>query len=104
MNSKMTLTVLSIALFGVSAPAHSDKAAAEQALAVPRANLSAADADSDAALTPDEFVVFIDANAAAKFGKAPRVKRFGAYKRAFSRVDVDEDGQVTWPEFVVAQR
>ena len=103
MNSKMTVTVLSIALFGVSAPAHSDKAA-EQSLAVPRANFTEADADSDEALTPDEFVVFIDANAAAKFGKAPKIKRFGALKRAFSGVDADEDGQVTWPEFVAAQR
>ena len=101
---KFMLTVVSIALLGSSALAHADQAKAEKALEVPRANFTAADADTDEALTPDEFIVFINANAAAKFGKAPKIKRFGAYERAFSRVDADEDAQVTWAEFVAAHQ
>ena len=49
---------------------------------------------------PDEFRAFIDANARDNVGRASTVKRFGAYDRAFNRVDQDGSGTVTWSEIM----
>ena len=62
------------------------------------ANFKAADADGDGALTQSEFQAFIDANADDNLGQAAKVRRFGAYDRAFNRVDKDKSGTVTWSE------
>ena len=61
-------------------------------------NFQAADANGDGALTPAEFQAFIDANADDNLGHAARLRRFGAYDRAFNKVDKDKSGTVTWSE------
>ena len=61
-------------------------------------NFKAADANGDGALTESEFQAFIDANADDNLGQAAKIRRFGAYDRAFNRVDKDKTGTVTWSE------
>jgi Ca2+-binding EF-hand superfamily protein len=66
------------------------------------ANFKAADADGDGALTSAEFQAFIDANAEDNLGRAALIKRFGAYDRAFNRLDTDNNGTVTWSDVMDA--
>ena len=73
------------------------------ALKTAEANFKTANASGSGALTPAEFRSFIDLNAAAGIGKAAKIKSFGAYDRAFSGVDADKNGLVTWDEYVRAQ-
>jgi hypothetical protein len=54
-------------------------------------------------LTPAEFKTFIDLNAAAQIGRAPKIKANNAYDRAFSKVDANKDGKVSWDEYLKAQ-
>ena len=62
------------------------------------ANFETADANGDGALTQAEFKAFVDANADDNLGRAAQLKRFGAYDRAFDRLDRDKSGTVTWSE------
>ena len=62
------------------------------------ANFATADANGDGALTQAEFKAFIDANADDNLGRAAQLKRFGAYDRAFNKLDKDKSGTVTWSE------
>ena len=79
----------------VGALAQDDQSAAQ-------ANFLKADADSDTALTIDEFTRFIDLNADAKIGNARLIKRTGQYTRAFNRVDANKDGLATAEELSTA--
>lgn len=62
------------------------------------ANFRAADANGDAALSRDEFEVFIDRNAEAGIGRSRMVRRRGAYAIAFDRLDTDRNGVLTTQE------
>ncbi|WP_108791779.1 hypothetical protein [Erythrobacter sp. Alg231-14] len=63
-----------------------------------RENFQQADANDDDKLSRSEFRVFINENAKDEIGRASTVKRFGAYDRAFARLDANEDGFVTTAE------
>jgi len=76
---------------------------APEALKQAQANFKTANASNTGVLTPAEFTTFIDLNAAAQIGRAPKIKANNAYDRAFGRVDADKDGKVTWDEYVKAQ-
>jgi hypothetical protein len=90
--------VVSAALFAGSAIAQSD---AEREAA--RANFRQADANGDHRLNRREFRAFINANAEDGLGRAAMVRRFGAYDRAFARVDRNGNGIVTPAELSTAQ-
>ena len=62
------------------------------------ANFKAADVHAYGALTQGEFQAFIDANADDNLGHAAKLRRFGAYDRAFRKLDKDKSGTVTWSE------
>ena len=66
------------------------------------ANFKAAVADGDGALTSAEFQAFIALNAEDNLGRAALIKRFGAYNRAFNRLDTDNSGTVTWSDVMDA--
>jgi Ca2+-binding EF-hand superfamily protein len=66
------------------------------------ANFKAADVDGDDALTQAEFQDFINANADDNIGHAAKLRRFGAYDRAFDKLDKDKSGTVTWSEVMDA--
>ena len=76
---------------------------APEALKQAQANFKAANASGSGALTAAEFKTFIDLNAAAQIGRAPKIKANNAYDRAFGKVDADKDGKITWDEYVAAQ-
>ena len=61
-------------------------------------NFAQADVDADGALTLAEFTTLIDLNAEDELARAATVKRFGAYAKAFGRIDADGDGIVTRDE------
>jgi hypothetical protein len=75
----------------------------EKTLALAQANFKTADANANGQLTPAEFRAFIDLNAAAKIGRAPKIKANNAYDRAFAAVDKNADANVTWAEYLAAQ-
>lgn len=63
-------------------------------------NFTAADHDGDGKLDQTEFRFLIDANAEDNIGRAATISRFGAYNRAFKRVDKNRDRDVAWAEIV----
>jgi hypothetical protein len=72
-------------------------------LKVAEANFKTANVSGTGKLTADEFKTFIDLNADAKLGRAAKIKSYNAYGKAFAKVDADNDGTVTWDEYVKAQ-
>ena len=68
-----------------------------------QANFQQADENSDGKLTPSEFRNFINANADDDIGRASTVRRFGAYVRAFGRLDANKDGEITVQELAAAR-
>ena len=96
-DSRLTRGLL-ILLMGAILTAPGVRADAGEQQAKREANFKAADADGDGALTQAEFKAFIDANADDNLGRAAQLKRFGAYDRAFNKLDKDESGTVTWSE------
>ena len=68
---------------------------APEALKQAQANFKAANVSNTGALTPAEFKAFI--------GRAPKIKANNAYDRAFSKVDANKDGKVSWDEYLKAQ-
>jgi len=101
------MTILSISSFFVTAlltfgltttTAQADEATEKKALM--KENFKQADADGDGSLTPEEFKTFVDANADDDLGRAGKVRRMGAYDKAFKKMDKDEDGAVSWSEIV----
>lgn len=73
-------------------------AGATSAFADPAADFKASDKNGDSLLQPDEFRAFIDIQADNGNKTAQRVKSFRAYDRAFSRIDADEDGEISGEE------
>ena len=63
-----------------------------------RQNLQQADANGDKALNYDEFVTFINLNAADNIGRAKMIKSRNLYSRAFNRLDKNDDGLITADE------
>lgn len=84
---------LALSLIVVSAQAAAQTGSSAQDMAA--ANFRMADSNGDGVLNADEFVSFINLNAAQNIGQAKRVRSAGAYNRAFASVDKDEDGVVT---------
>tara|TARA_E500000331_G_C16704834_1_gene475477 strand:+ start:82 stop:402 length:321 start_codon:yes stop_codon:yes gene_type:complete len=58
-----------------------------------RENFESADEDE---ITRGQFRVFADANAEIDFAMSKQIKNMRAYQRAFSRVDLDRDGFLSW--------
>ena len=94
----MLSAVLAVAVMG---PA--DAQLAPEALKIAEANFKQANASANGALTAQEFKAFIDLNAAASIGKAAKIKSYNAYDKAFTGVDADKNGTITWDEYVKAQ-
>nr|WP_298925452.1 EF-hand domain-containing protein [uncultured Erythrobacter sp.] len=86
----------------VATPAISDEVEDDRAKA--RENFQQADADSNRKLTRAEFRNFIDANADDDIGRAAMVRRFGAYEKAFERLDANNDGEINAQELAAAGR
>lgn len=68
-----------------------------------RENYQQADRNDDRKLNSEEFRAFINANAEDDIGRASTVRRFGAYDRAFARLDADKDGEITLTEMAAAR-
>ena len=60
--------------------------------------------DGDDVITRGQFRVFVDANAEIDFAMSKQIKRMRAYQRAFSRVDLDRDGTLSWEEYLSVLR
>lgn len=98
----MRLSILvSISTLAMAAPALALNAAADSKAT--QENFKQADGNEDGQLTKSEFRRFINANAADDIGRASTIKRFGAYDRAFARVDANKDGLVTPKELAASQ-
>ena len=69
-----------------------------------RENFESADEDGDDVITRGQFRVFVDANAEIDFAMSRQIKRMRAYQRAFSRVDLDRDGTLSWEEYLSVLR
>ena len=115
----MRITTLAAVLLVVSlcwANDQSSKAVAESAtlnaerekllrsLQQVRENFKSADEDGDDVITRGQFRVFVDANAEIDFAMSKQIKRMRAYQRAFSRVDLDRDGTLSWEEYLSVLR
>mgnify|MGYP001242903017 FL=1 len=95
------LVVLSL---GVSAAESDEREALIKTLRQVHANYQSADEDGDGNLTMRQFRVFIDANAEIDFARASQVKRMRAYRPAFLAVDLNNDGSLSWQEYVTVLR
>lgn len=94
--------IAALALALAAAPAFAQGLTGE-ALTKAQANFKAADKAGTGKLDAAAFKAFIDLNAAAKIGRAPQIASNKAYDRAFSTVDANKDGVVTWDEYLKAQ-
>ncbi|MCP9886257.1 EF-hand domain-containing protein [Synechococcus sp. ATX 2A4] len=63
-----------------------------------QANFLKADANQDNQLDYAEFKTFVNLNADQGLGRAPRIRRFGMYGRAFNIADENGDGVVSKQE------
>ena len=96
-DSRLTVGLL-ILVIGAILIAPNARADVSEQQAKREANFEAADVHGDGALTEAEFQAFIDANADDNLGHAAKLRRFGAYDRAFKKLDKDNSGTVTWSE------
>lgn len=96
MRFPLLASVLAIAVTSPALALNADAKRAE--------NYQQADANGDRKLSKAEFKVFINANAADGLGNASKIKRFGAYNRAFKKLDANSDGFVTVPEMAAAKK
>ena len=69
-----------------------------------RENFKSADEDGDDVITRGQFRFFVDANAEIDFAMSKQIKRARAYQRAFSRIDLDRDGTLSWEEYLSVLR
>lgn len=60
-----------------------------------KVHFQAADVNKDGRLDTAEFTTFINLNADYKIGKAPMIRRFGGYAKAFGAADANRDGFVS---------
>lgn len=94
----MTTSLKTLALALICLSGATQSAIAQTTQGQVQANFMKADANSDTALTIDEFTRFIDLNADAGIGNARLIQRTGQYARAFARVDANQDGLATGQE------
>ena len=73
-------------------------ASSERTQAQAQANFLKADANQDKQLDFAEFKTFVNLNADQGLGRAPRIRRFGMYSRAFNMTDENGDGVVSKQE------
>lgn len=92
--NKLTLHILSVVLLAFISISANSKELNE----LMQANFYSSDSNSDGDLSVKEFEKFIDANAEDQLGNAKKIKRFGAYKKAFRKMDSNSDGKVTLEE------
>lgn len=85
-----TFTAVGLAL-GFAADALAQREAAAE-------NFSQADTNGDVMLSFSEFATFINLNADDSIGRAGMIRRAGAYRRAFGRLDTNRNGLVTRDE------
>jgi spermidine/putrescine-binding protein len=100
---KVSATFRVIALAAASAAGAARAELTPEALKQAQANFKTANVSNTGQLTPAEFKTFIDLNAAAQIGRAPKIKANNAYDRAFGKVDTNKDGKVSWDEYLKAQ-
>ncbi|MBO6602416.1 MULTISPECIES: hypothetical protein [Paracoccaceae] len=86
--------------FGTPALAESEGPFSERAVAT----FIAADINNDEHLSFDEFGNFIRIMAAYGQPTSRRIRTFGAYRMAFNRIDVNDDGYVSPNEMRSADR
>lgn len=98
---KTILAATALSALMASNAALAQNSDAERAAA--RLNFQQSDANDDGELNAAEFRAFINANADDDIGRAGMVRRFGAYDRAFSRVDGDGNGSITPAELAEAR-
>ena len=67
-------------------------------------NFEAADRDNNKGLSSEEFTVFVMANAEAEIGRFAMIQKRGMQDMIFSRMDGNDDGEVTLPELQAARR
>lgn len=97
--------VLMVTIFSCAfLPVISSSAGVEEKLKPAHENFLKADADKSGGLNAEEFVNFIDANAAINFGRAKEIQKRKAYDRVYSKVDKNRDQSLTWAEFVEASK
>ncbi|MEP1422019.1 MAG: EF-hand domain-containing protein [Erythrobacter sp.] len=99
---KPLLIALALASAMLAAPCAAQTSEETQQRA--RENFQQADKNDDRKLNPREFKAFINANAEDDIGRASMVRRFGAYDRAFARLDADKDGEITRAELLAARQ
>ncbi len=102
MKSTLCIATLIMAILATPACANNNNAASKNLQQADtdtaRQNLQQADANGDKALNYDEFMTFINLNAADNIGRAKMVKSRHLYSRAFSRLDKNGDGLITADE------
>ena len=98
------VSILAVLSFGASAEESDEREALITTLRQVHANYQSADEDGDGNLTMRQFRVFIDANAEIDFARASQVKRMRAYRPAFLAVDLNNDGSLSWQEYVTVLR
>lgn len=97
MRDSFIFTTFGLAL-ALATPVH-----AQDNRTLARENFRIADVNKDGKLSKPEFRVFIDENAKDDIGRAPTVRRFGAYDTAFERLDANKDGFVARSEIAGAR-
>jgi Ca2+-binding EF-hand superfamily protein len=100
----LAVSILAVLSFGASAEESDEREALIKTLRQVHANYQSADEDGDGNLTMRQFRVFIDANAEIDFARASQVKRMRAYRPAFLAVDLNNDGSLSWQEYVTVLR
>lgn len=100
----LAVTLLAFMPFGTEASESDEREALLKTLRQVHANYQAADEDGDGNLTMLQFRAFIDANAEIDFARARQVKRMRAYRPAFLAVDLNNDGSLSWQEYVTVLR
>ena len=78
-------STISLATLLVLSPVAAEEGNREQA----RVNFEKADVNKDMKLDRTEFKAFIDLYAQLGLGRASQIRRFGAYDKAFAKIDAD---------------
>ena len=100
----LAVSIWAVVSVGASAEESDEREALIETLRQVHANYQSADEDGDGNLTMRQFRVFIDANAEIDFARASQVKRMRAYRPAFLAVDLNNDGSLSWQEYVTVLR
>lgn len=94
--TKIIVTVAALAATPFSAAQAQNMSAADKQAMIE--NMLKADTNNDGILYLSEFELLINLNAEDGLGKAALIKRTGAYKKAFTRIDSNGDGAVSKSE------